>query len=51
MVIFDQSLKEDVLDGFEFSDDSMKKLVTQHIIQLFEIDSLDQRAVSKKVSS
>ena len=51
MEIFDQSLKDDVSDGFEYSYDSMKKIVTQHIIQLLEIDSLDHPIVSKKVSS
>ena len=51
MVIFDQSLKEDVFDGCEFSHDSTMKSVTQHIIKLFEKDDLDKSDVSKKVRS
>ena len=50
MAILDQSLKEDVIDGYEVSPDSTKKSLMQHINELFETDNLDKSVVSKKVS-
>ena len=50
MVILHQSLKEDVIDGYEVFPDSTKKSLMQHINELFERDNLEKSVISKKVS-